>query len=168
MVVLLGPEGVGEGLLGLGLGLLDGSAGHAPAAVHVAEGQLAGTAVVALDGPDQPPFGGDHGIDVVAGVEPHIVHGEDVGGIRHGHGQDVAGPLQGQDLVLVGQFRGHQGDDRGLDGRPLVQVGGGDAVLHAQEADDVLVGAEAQAHHEAAQFPALPALQLDGLIQLNF
>ena len=130
--------------------------------------RLAHTNVVALDGPDQPHLRGHHRIDVVAGMEAHIVHGEDVGGIGHGHGQDVAGALQGQHLVLVGQLRRDQGDHRRLDGRPLVQVGRRDAILHAQEADDVLIGAEAQADDDAAQLAAFPPLEGDGFLKLWF
>ena len=100
-------------------------------------------------------------------MEPHIVHGEDIGGIGHGQGQDIAGALKGQHLVPLGQILGDQGDDPGIDGRPLFQVGGGDAVLHPQEAHDVLIGAESGPHHDASELAALPALDFHDLIQLG-
>jgi len=49
----------------------------------------------------------------------------------------------------------------------MTEVGGGHPVLHAQEADDVLIRAKSQADDGTAQFPALPALQVNRFLQLS-
>jgi hypothetical protein len=96
---------------------------------HGLEGLLA--AVVAVDGLLDGVLRGDHDLHRAArGAVPHVVDGEQVGGVRHGEGDDGSLAGQGQHLVLAGRRGGHpqegalvHGDSREVDRREAVGLG---------------------------------------------
>jgi len=103
----------------------------------------AGRVVVLVDGILDGGFGRHHRLHLEAGHELDVVDGEDVTGIRHGDGEDVARAVDGNDLVLLGDFRRDQLDDVGVD-LEVGQVDGRDTVLSAEERGDVVFADETQ------------------------
>ena len=95
---------------------------------------------------------GHHRLDVEAGHELDVVHGEHVGGIHHGDGQRRGHPAQRQHLVAARRFLRDQLDDRGVH-LEVGEVDGRNAVLPGQEGGDILVRHEAEFHQAAPQSP---------------
>ncbi len=121
--------------------------------------------VVALDGLLDGRLGGDHRLDVVAGVELDVVDGEDVRRIAHGDDERAAGAVHRHHLVLLGDGLGDELDDLGVDVEVL-QVDGGHAVLLGEEAGEVALGDGALLHQQGADARAGLALLLLGLLEL--
>ena len=126
---------------------------------------LLGGAVGLLDAFENRAFRGHHRLNVEAGHELDIVHGEDVGGIDHGDGQRSADAAQRQNLVTLGSFERNQLDDRGIDFK-IGKIDGGNAVLPGEKVGDVLVGEEAQLDQGRAQATVALFLDLGRLLQL--
>ena len=106
-----------------------------------------------------------HRLDIEAGHELDIVHGEDVGRIDHGDGQRRAHAAQRQDLVALGGFERNQLDDCRIDFK-IGEIDGGNAVLAREEIGDVFVGQEAQLDQRRAQAAVGLLLDLRRLFQL--
>ena len=71
-------------------------------------------AVELADGLRNRGFGGDYRLDVEAGHELDIVHGEDVGRIRHRDGKSGADARKRHDLVAHGGLLRHELNHRGV------------------------------------------------------
>src|SRR6476620_9676207 len=97
------------------------------------------------------------GLDVVPRHELDVVHGEDVGRVRHRDGQRGAVSRERDDLVLVRGLARDQLDHRRVDVE-LEEVDGGDAVLLAQQRGDVFVLDEAQFDQNQAELPSVGLL----------
>ena len=85
-------------------------------------------AVELVDGFADGGFGGDHRLDVEAGHELNVVHGEDVGGIGHRDGEGGADTGERDDLVADGRLLRDELYDGGIDFIKF-QVDGRHAVL---------------------------------------
>ena len=73
------------------------------------------SAVGFVDALDDGAFRSHHRLDVEAGHELDVVHGEDVGGIDHGDGERRAHAAERQNLIALGGFVWNQLDDGGID-----------------------------------------------------
>jgi hypothetical protein len=104
-------------------------------------------------------------LDVVAGHELDVVHGEDVRRIGHGDGERRPGPREGQHLVLAGRLRGDDLDDRRID-LEVVEVDRGHAVLAGEEAGDLLVLHEAEGDKRLAELAPVHLLMVEGVLKL--
>ena len=71
-------------------------------------------AVVLLDGLHDRRLRSDDGLNVVAGHELDVVHGEHVGRIDHRDGQVRSGSRERDNLVLLSCFGWDELDDRGI------------------------------------------------------
>ncbi len=126
---------------------------------------LLGGAVGFFDAFENRAFGCDHRLDVEAGHELDIVHGEDVGRIHHGDGQRSADAAQGQNLVTFRGFKRNQLYDRRIDFE-IGEIDGRNAVLAGEKVGDVLVRQEAQLDQGRAQTTVGLLLSLGRLLQL--
>ncbi len=122
-------------------------------------------AVGLLDAFEDRAFGRDHRLDVEAGHELDIVHGEDVGRIHHGDGQRSADPAQRQNLVTLRGFERNQLYDRRINFK-VGEIDGRNAVLAGEKVGDVLVRQEAQLDQSRAQTTVALFLNLGRLLQL--
>ena len=110
-------------------------------------------AVVAVDRVLEGALRGHDRLDVVAGHELDVVHGEHVRRVRHGDRERRAGARERQDLVLPRRLGRDDLDDRGVD-LEVVEVDRGHAVLPREQARDLLVLDEARGSTKA--LPSLP------------
>ena len=101
----------------------------------------------------------------VARHELDVVHGEDVGGIRHRDGERAAGAAQRNDLVLARGLGRNQLDDGEVD-LELRKVDRRDAVLLAEEGRDLLVFDEPQFDEAETQLPPIRLLLRQRLLEL--
>ena len=122
-------------------------------------------AIRLLDALQDRAFRRHHRLDVEAGHELDIVHGEHIGGIHHGDGQRGADPAERQHLVALGGLVGDQLDDRGINFE-IGKIDGGNAVLAGEKVGDVLVGEIPQLDQDRPQPGAGFLLDLERLIQL--
>ena len=121
--------------------------------------------VVLRDRVDDRRLGRHDRLDVVARHELDVVHGEDVGRIRHRDRQRRAGAAERDDLVLLRGLGGNQLDDRRVD-LELREVDRRDAVLLAEERGDLLVLDEPQLDEVVAELAPVGLLMVQGLLQL--
>ena len=122
-------------------------------------------AVSLVDPRQNRAFRGHYRLDIEAGHELDIVHGEDVRRIDHRDGQRCAHAAQRKNLVAFCGLERNQLDD----GRVNFEVGkidGRNAILARKEICDVLIREEAELHQGGAQAAALLLLHLIRLFQL--
>jgi hypothetical protein len=110
-------------------------------------------------------FGSHDRLDVEAGHELDVVHGEDVGGIDHGDGERCAHTAERQNLVALGGLERNQLNDGRVD-LEIGKIDGGHAVLARQEVGDILIGEEAELHQSRGEAAASVFLELRRLFQL--
>ncbi len=132
---------------------------------HLFQVFLVGVAVGLVDALKNRRFRSHHRLDVEAGHELDVVHGEHVGGIHHGDGERGADPAEGQDLIAARGFRRNQLHHRGIDVE-IREIDGRNAVLPGEEVGDVFVGNVAQLHQHGTQPRAIPLLLRQRAIQL--
>ena len=96
---------------------------------------LFGSAVGLIDALDDGAFRGHDRLDVEAGHELDIVHGEDVGGIDHGDGERSADAAERQYLIAFRGFVGNQLDDGGIDFK-IGKIDRGHAILAGDKVRD--------------------------------
>ena len=121
--------------------------------------------VCLLDARENRAFRSDHRLDIEAGHELDIVHGEHVRRIDHGDGERCTHSAQRKDLVAFRSLKRDQLDD----GRINFEVGKidcGHAILARKEIGDVLIREESELHQGRAQPAALLLLHLRRLFQL--
>src|SRR6266478_1850496 len=123
------------------------------------------SAVEAYDRVADCRFGGHHWLDVETRHELDVVHGEDVGGIRHGDSEDGTHARKWDDLVARGGVLGNQFDNIGID-FVILQVDGRNAVLTREHAGDVIIGDEAHFGQAASQLASIGALKLQRFLEL--
>ena len=124
-----------------------------------------GGAVVAVDGAADGALGGDHRLDLVAGHELDVVHGEDVRRVDHRHGDGGAGLRDRQDRVLARDV-GRDDLEHRLVHFHAIEVDGRDLEVLGEEVDELALGEEAQLDQGGADAPALLALVGQGLLEL--
>ena len=124
-----------------------------------------GRAVGLLDARQDGAFRSHDRLDVEAGHELDVVHGEDVRGIDHGDGERRAHAAQRKNLVALGGLKRNQLDD-GRVNFEIRKIDGGNAVLAREEIGDIFVGQEAELHQGGAQAAVLLLLHLRRLFQL--
>ena len=112
-----------------------------------------GGAVVPVDGRLDPQLGGHDRLDVVAGHELDVVHGEDVRRIGHGDGDRGAGLVDRKDVVLPGDVAGDQLDDARVD-LEVLEIDRRHAELLAETLGDVLFRDEAELDQRFAELAA--------------
>jgi hypothetical protein len=114
-----------------------------------------GCAVVVVDRSLDAELGRHHGLDVVAGHELDVVHGEHVGRVRHRDRDGRAGLVDRQDVVLARDVGGDQLDHARVD-LEVREVDRRDAELLRQALGDVLLGDETELDRERlwTEFPA--------------
>ncbi len=122
-------------------------------------------AVSLIDALDDGAFRSHHRLDIEAGHELDVVHGEDVGGIDHGDGEGGAHAAQRKNLVALRGFKRNQLDDGGVDFK-IRKIDGGHAVLAREEVGDILVGEEPQLHESRRKADMRLLLKLGRLFQL--
>ena len=111
-------------------------------------------------------FRSHHRLDVEAGHELDVVHGENVGGIGHRDGQDGANARKRNDLIAKSGVLRDQLDNVGID-FVIFQVDGGNAVLARQHSGDVIIGDETHFRQATAQLASVGPLKLQRLIQAD-
>ena len=122
-------------------------------------------AVELVDGFADGGFGGDHRLDVEAGHELDVVHGEDVGRIGHRDGEGGADARERDDLVANGGFLRDELDHGRIDFIKF-QIDGRNAVLAGKNGGNVVIADEAQLDQAGAQPAAILLLVLERLLQL--
>jgi hypothetical protein len=113
--------------------------------------------VVLLDRLADGDLAGHDRFDVVAGHELDVVHGEDVGRIRHRDGQRRPGAIDRQHQVLLGHLGRDQADHRVID-LEVSEVDRRHAVLLGQQLCDVVFADVAQSDQVVAEFLAVVLL----------
>src|SRR5581483_9105292 len=136
---------VAGGKLDIGFGLADG--GH-----DLFQVLFLGGAVRLLDAGHDRAFRGDDGLDVEAGHELDVVHGEDIRGVHHGDGQRRADAAERQDLIALGGFVGDELDHRRVNFE-VGEIDGRHAVLAGEEVGNLFVGEEAQLDQHGSEAP---------------
>src|ERR1051325_3333160 len=122
-------------------------------------------AVVLGDGVDDRGFRGDDRLDVVDRHELDVVHGEDVGRVRHRDRQRRARARQRNDLIFLRGFSGNELDDRRID-LELGERDRRDAVLLREERRDLLVLDVAELDQVVTEFSPVLALVVQRFLEL--
>ena len=110
-------------------------------------------------------FGGDYRLNVEAGHELDVVHGEHIGRVDHRDGERSSYSAQGKNLITLGGFKRNQLDDRRINFK-IRKVDGRHAILAGKKVRDVLIREEAELHQCGAQAAILLLLGLGRLFQL--
>ena len=122
-------------------------------------------AIKARDGIPDGCFRSHDRFDVETRHELDVVHGEDVGGVRHGNRENGTHARQRDDLIARSGVLRNQLDYVGID-FVVLEINGGDAVLAGEHAGDVVVGDKAHSGKAASQLPTIGALELQSLLEL--
>ncbi len=112
-----------------------------------------GGAVVVVDSRLDPQLRGHDRLDVVAGHELDVVHGEDVRRIGHGDGDRGAGLVDREDVVFARDVARNELDDAGVD-LEVLEVDRRHSELLAQALGDVLFGHEAELDQSLTELAA--------------
>ena len=122
-------------------------------------------AVVVVDRGLDAELRGHDRLDVVAGHELDVVHGEDVRRIGHGDRDRGAGLVDGKDVVLAGDVGRDQLDDRRVD-LEVDEVDRRHAELLRETLGDVFLGDEAELDERLAELAAGLLLELERFLEL--
>src|SRR5581483_2715072 len=122
-------------------------------------------AVCLLDSFRNRAFRRYHRLDVEAGHELDIVHGEHIGRIGHGDGERCAHTAERQDLVAPRGICRDQLHNCRIYFK-IGKVDGRNAVLFRKEIRYILIAEETELNESSAQAAVGFLLQLDGLAQL--
>ncbi len=124
-----------------------------------------GRTVVVVDRPLDAQLGGHDRLDVVAGHELDVVHGEDVRRIGHGDRDRGSGLVDRQDVVLTGDVGGDHLDDAAVD-LEVLEVDRGDAKLLGEALGDVLFRDKSELDEGLAELGARLLLNPQGFLEL--
>ena len=122
-------------------------------------------AVVVVDGGLDGDLGGHDRLDVVAGHELDVVHGEDVRRVGHRDRDRGAGLVDREDVVLARDVGRDELDDARVD-LEVGEVDRRDAELLRETLGDVVLGDEAELDQGLAELSARVLLELEGLLEL--
>ena len=104
-----------------------------------------GLVIEMVHGPFEGFFGGDVDIDGITGQKFEVVHGEDIGGIGHGHLQHGAGPFKGDGVIFLDDVDRDELHDLGIR-RDFLEYDRGEPVLISQKIDQLLFSQVPQLH----------------------
>ncbi len=125
-----------------------------------------GRAVVAVDGAADRRLRRHDRLDLVAGHELHVVHGEDVRGIDHRHGDRGAGLGDRHDGVFAGDVGRNDLDDGVVDLHPH-QIDRRDLEVLGERFDELFVGEVPELDEVGAEPAPLVFLEGERLVELS-